>query len=1170
MNPAHQVSGNYQSGRLAIKCIINRFCPCNASAAVQDLLVFNSETAKTLSEDILQSISIVPGDTGWFLKPKYNKRSNFLAANGKDVKYDIIEGKSAAGGNPFQQIITSVQNAISGLINAVTGLFGQPATPTTTSSEDDIPYKTEYTFEIKKSVFEGDDITLPHPDEDYNKDDKKYAKARWRYGYKPRGIDADDPDQPGNPNDYERIDGRIAILYQDRAKDRPKDPTSESSDTAIEPVHWKLDKKTNLFWGEDFFVEFLQVAETSDASNSPSTSFTNISDNPAYMCIDSTITDQSPPNGGIPCNQGVLSYEPVTDDKGKVTSYTPVEDNRKFLDLNRQPYLILEIGKCHDKHNYFIIITEKYYPTCVRVTNFLGQLTSFPLGIYPVVSGKKLLELKNFTVTVRNHLGRLVVTFSGFEDQPWIIAQKPFDSTDVRTIEVPNAPITLWGGNLKAGINFGILEYNQKYKLSLPPKDKDFGHDPLGNKRKFELPKKGTEGYLGLLSTTDYGIDLTAYAAVTLSGGIDEYIERRQPLYTCDTQLVGELRVDNTSNSVGVSSSIETFSPFMDTGRFLKEFSGVNAVDNFAWFLRIVQEKIASAATTIEIYLDAILGESAKPSPDANKINNIKIAIQNKEEELMGHVAAKKEIMKILEELVEGLNKENKSSIVLDYIPIPDESTEYVNVFALSATLKAGNHLFDSGWMCMACKTPVITHLQLVAMPNDESAWETKELDASELVMRFSDTWSAQDFHVIEHTGSIDFLVTRGQYLNDTARAVEALQDKAFYVEIDAGYVEPGLKYTGNNAQLSYPGKETQCNYSRIPGLYRLFTGICYGGNIKVEAGNRIMTCELHDYSKILQDQLFFNSPFFDGMRDLNAAHMILKLAGFKDKDAQDPGYYARMGAEHRGNDYFRIPSIDGRLYKAIPYALPASYQRLQQPFFKWQDGQKMYEGLNEITKRAGKVMFFDNYGQFHYESLPFDSYLYGNDSFDDIKNDLALWYFTSSTDGYGQQVFNIFNIQSAMNDVINNIHILSTTPDYELIIDDDMNWDSMHKPEVTGFLGYRKTYLQQDGIFGSQVALRRLVAHYSKLYRPPTVATFETYGQPLRCFDVAIVDSQPLIITNVSSELDPSQNRWWQNIEGEWYQPAVFGTGDNNPSPTPVPTPEEPDPDSQSYTDPD
>lgn len=52
-------------------------------------------------------------------------------------------------------------------------------------------------------------------------------------------------------------------------------------------------------------------------------------------------------------------------------------------------------------------------------------------------------------------------------------------------------------------------------------------------------------------------------------------------------------------------------------------------------------------------------------------------------------------------------------------------------------------------------------------------------------------------------------------------------------------------------------------------------------------------------------------------------------------------------------------------------------------------------------------------------------------------------------------------------------------------------------------------------------------------------VYSFETSGQPVRIFDIASLDGINLVVTSVSSDLDPKENKWWQQIQGEYFQKA-------------------------------
>jgi hypothetical protein len=373
-------------------------------------------------------------------------------------------------------------------------------------------------------------------------------------------------------------------------------------------------------------------------------------------------------------------------------------------------------------------------------------------------------------------------------------------------------------------------------------------------------------------------------------------------------------------------------------------------------------------------------------------------------------------------------------------------------------------------------------------------------------------------------------MIREGQ--NDYSEYILRLAKRqAFYVEFWAGY--DGCSYQFANNSWGF----------------KLFTGICYGGTINEQAGNRVVECQISDYMKVLEDSQFMNSPFFDGMRDFNAVYTILKMAQFKcvagEGDPCPPAAFVRLFAEKTKDEIIHSTGLDGRAGLAKPYALPTSYDRLQQPTYKFSDGSKLIDAIYEFAKKAGKAMFFDTYGVFHYENLPYDELLYGSNN-EMYKNlpQYALWWFTTATDqagvvgSEGQTVFDVVTKEATVQDCVNVIHILSTTPNFELVIGHDENPSSFRNSNSEGFIGYRKQFLQMDGIFGRESTVGELMNHYKKFYRPPVAYKFHTYGLPLRCFDLCFLNKQPLIVTNVSTNITAGSDgfKWWMDVDGEWY----------------------------------
>lgn len=456
-----------------------------------------------------------------------------------------------------------------------------------------------------------------------------------------------------------------------------------------------------------------------------------------------------------------------------------------------------------------------------------------------------------------------------------------------------------------------------------------------------------------------------------------------------------------------------------------------------------------------------------------------------------------------------------------------DEAT-LNETFRLQIGMRAGNHIFRNNgnvWELQRCKTPVLNILKLKSEPKNISRWSKDSIDVTDHVLAFNESWSTSDYKQIEHTGTISFLLNPGAiYAEDRTEELESLRNKAFYIEIWGGYED--------------------CNYSDLPSEFKLFTGICFGGKLNKEIGKRTLDCQIYDYNVILKDSLLFNSPFFDGVIDSVAIDEILRLAGFKYQDKDDPGYFIHSAAEAMLNDeIYKTIGNDGRWIETKKWSLPQAYGIIEQPAFKFGEATPMLDGITTITKKSGKVFFFDAHGQAHYEN-------YQDTLFEILTGQRSanpLFSFTTDPATFqGQMIFNAVSVEHDVSSVYNHVRVMTNTPgigesgSQAPVFGDEIDWSSVHDPNKEGFLGYLRTVYQEEGLFGSEEALRDLVDYYKSFRRPPYVVNFETYGQPIRALDIVQLNNQPLRVVRVDSQFDPTQNVWWQKFECEWFQPII------------------------------
>jgi len=1167
---------NYNSGRVKLKCYVNRYCPILKGQHVNYGLLFNGSTVASISEAVAKNFDFVPGIDGMFLKQKFNYRSTFLAhpVNLNDAE-TIYESASQSPSSVSRVNTTGSVDisshwqptlANSGKLNRIEKYLEEVF--------DTIPdYIDHQTWVVVPSPVDNKKIPEESQYLCYGPCPRSQSAARWKYIALPRDTENDGVNATNNSPPNERIGnitaesvitaGPVTVTGPVTVANAgmlggggesqglgPFKPSSESADSYVlfpsqmaaapvkfkasdssantstvqEGIHWRVKKQTPLFKGEDFFIEFRNISIEKDPQNITSKAF--IGDGYDFLDVHtdgnysgSIVNGQY--TGKWPVNGAVVTYKSVVDEISTETnapatvtvtrSFTKVKESVKDFDFHKQPYLILEM-KGSNGH-YFLVFAEKSFPICFKAVDIsddaadiAGEGSSSKISIllskYKNISCRSLFKETGFTMSVRNHLGKIVVTFLGAEGSPWIIEDTAGQTINEDNIfRVPDqCELYLWGGNYATAFSFNPLQYNNSADISLPPKtgSKDGSNS---DSSVFTVSDFGIGSHHIVLSSSDIVPDkyrtTGTYKRVRYSvtgtsdsAGEDLYVGSRTPFYTCDAHWLTEIgfkRGDNTPISYDSGFDKDIPCTFTNTGDYIKDSN------------EIAGESVGHLEEPSSITIEAKAVQGTLDGMDSN----LGVASQELEQ-----------------------NNQNAKH------------------FAITASLVAGSYVFEGGsdikeWTLNDCITPVITNLRLVSVPLEEGSWTPDEegIDVSAHVTKFTDSWTSQDFYTAEHSGNISFIVSNegGDETLSHSEELEEMKDKAFYIEVWAGY--------------------NDCSYTFGPvdedegGLfYKLFTGICFGGTIIQEPMIRKMECKIVDYSKILKDTLFFNSPFFDGMRDANAVYEILKIASFKeiskgsggnDGDgifgACDPASEISLSCDSRGG--YSSVTADGREYVYSEYALPFSYDRIQNPFFRFKDGSNLYEALVGFAKRGAKMMFFDAFGVFHYQdSMGIKMSTLTNSQLDKY----VKWRFrTGNPDfknsGY-QLVFNSMSKIGAVEDVYNNIHTMTSTPNFEVIIGDRVNWASVTDPSVKGFLGYKRTMLQVESTFGNEEALKNIMDYYKAVWVPPLVYSFETYGQPLRIFDVISIDDNNILVTGVSSDIDPQANKWGQTIEGEWF----------------------------------
>jgi len=898
-------------------------------------------------------------------------------------------------------------------------------------------------------------------------------------------------------------------------------------------------KRTPLFKGEDFFIRFQKQATDTIIDPNDTDSVEGISPFPnefsQYAPLDVTnddLLDMDSRYGGVSGLQRKRNFAispPVIGNQ---------KPNYKKFDFHDQAYYIIELGVGSYDERYFIIICERANPIFVNFVPVSGAdvgviaEVSKKLSEFTKISGRQLIHARSFDMTVRNHLGSIVIQFSGegINVPPWVI--KRWDWTadkdpvsgelylkdKVRTMVVPRGRMTIMGGNIRSGFLFGPLQYSTEYlSMIYPPREtvaeaNDMRMAFLGD----EAKNTGSSGTAGTSGTS--GTSRSSSPSSFKSSPFFLPYQGAHDIMFSSTDIFIE---DIYKHTVPAGEPAFSQPLFMQDAQFYKNYYESNDPTNTGG----KRYRIGSY-----VYNSPLRGFSNTLTPVTVRTSNIVI----KKYQYINDHKTRQQAFDVLIGMMCG-----------DHLFTQGEwgAAEPAPPGGAQIDLGKTDHsvISDTQWSLLSCKTPILTSLRLISHESENTRWEDGTssamganfsplegaspyfIDASDHVMSYSDSWSASGFSDMEHTGSLNFYLNRGMPVdNNVTDALMSLQNKTFYVEIWAGYTRP----CPDGGYSSY---------SRQNGLFKLFTGLCHGGSISYEYGKTIMSCKVEDYTAVLKGTRFFNSPWFDGVRDINCIHEIMQMSGFRDIGKYDPGNLVRRLSDNtnRGGGVF-FHHFDGRLFKMEPYALPSGYNRLDQPAFKFNDGDPYMDAVSKIAKRAGKVFFFDQFGIAHYESFQ-----------DLIQSDylgqvpiIPLCAFTTNPEKWpGQLVFNKMERNYDVSGIINHIKIMSNTPDFYLLIGDDLNWSSMDNPESEGFVGYLKSMFQQESMFGSKEAMMDTIRKYSVAFRPKIKSKFETYGVPLRANDIVSINGESTRVIKVSHNIVAEKNEWWMEVETEKYQ---------------------------------
>jgi hypothetical protein len=1105
-----------QAGIVELRCFINNTCPFNKSYRKEDIIIFNSQTMdKMLPQmpSISKMIQCTPGVDGLHFIPRYVFRHNYI--------YQLKQQAVPTSGSSASILTASASSYISNPDDYEEISSRSDVGPVKYASET--RYKAEQTWIVTPAAFESG----------VSKTTEECQDARWMYQHMNISESSNSNEDIGydyKTSAYNEHWRAVQAAAQASKEGKPASSEnigiplqlvqvpvqSSSQSTNGHPLHWRLEKATPIFTGEDLFIRFYKKSKYthvgSDSQQTPPFK------DPYYDILDVTSKKSASKMSDnvavktVRVNYGITTQKEIAD---------AVKGGEMSFDLYKQAYYIVELGKGSQNNNCFIIISDKNPPVFVCRQRFGNGQISVLQGIYDKIKGSQLIDAEHFTMVVRSHLGKIVVNFEvgGSFLEPWIISKRhlyvtqnpitlePTLAYKDELLNIPRGRVSLWGGNMKCGFVFGPLQYKGgEAAFVYPPINVDENRGNIDYEMIDVLegsPQNVTkEGYTAVFesnpfflpSESDHHLLLTSSNIYLNELAKSVYVPnlsyRNYNLFTQDAQYYLEYNEND-----GHPSTKKYVQGHYFYGMQLKEFSDVGSASSIIRSSLISVRKNrylvdnSSRHQAFEVLFGLMCGDHLFTSATWNYLDEI-----------------------------------YKDPVVNWKLQYPDPS-----------------QFSENQWFVPNCKTPIMTHLRLLADEGKLPRWDDGTtisggvaktpfdnaspyfIDATDHVLNYSETWSANSWSEIEHTGSINF------YLNREMTTVErnvtdyllALQNKNFYIEIWAGY--------------------RNCSAANFLGLYKMFTGICQGGSISYEYNKNILSCKLVDYTVILKGEKFFNSPWFDGMKDINAIWEILQMVGLRSRGKYDSGTVVRslsqLAAKGTSQTFFH--HWDGRLFKMEPYALPSGYDRLEQPSFKFNDGDPLYDAIVKIAQKSGKAFYFDQFGIARYEDLQ-----------DVIEKDymgrvplVPLFEFTTNPQIWGGQlVFNKVERNYDVAGMANHIKILSNTPDMHLLIRDALSWSSIDDPTTEGFLGYKKTFYQAEGMFGSRAAVANAVTKYKVMWRPKVMVNFETYGTPLRANDIISINGEVTRVINVTHQIDAQKNEWWMQVECMKYQPVADG----------------------------
>lgn len=938
-------------------------------------------------------------------------------------------------------------------------------------------------------------------------------------------------------------------------------------------VHWTLEKWTPLWQGEDFFITVKMGDKRTDDTRDPNDG-SNITMSKKYTpYLDYSLLTRNGNNvPGITNEAFYIKPQPQPLGSGaseEELKQAAIRTARAEYDWRYKTYILIEIGSNDPLHNYFIELVKGRNPRFLHLGEEWDNPTRLEQGAnaanasfipmkkcrqigepYAHVKCDQLFRQKDFRINVRNHLGRLVITFEGYEGNPWVISRLDNDprlangTKKLIPMVVPSAPVKIHGGNISCAVNFTPTEYVHSATIPFVNRQVDTG--PNNDSRATNNDVYLTFSHVGnAVQYTNPSVQRRYFS--------DPRFLYAKVGYDCDAYLVSE-QIRNITTPI----------------KIYEEYHKQYRLHGKGWYNRVPRD------TSGQVQLDPNT-QAPLPPQQVNGMSESEGGIPS-ELSIINARNPSKEFPLSLEEESDG-----------HY-----EWKDYVARWDVGIELQAGsvNLLPPSGENSLPVEdtfnaklfenyvTPIATSWRLIVLGGGKSFEGSVEpFDISPLVSHISDSWSDEDFHSLSHEMQLKCYIpiesttdtipdTQDEELGNLfalGKQLLPLHDRAFYVTVSYWWENGiGYRYVRSN-ELNYPGQDPSTNDVLIQ-----MTGVAYGAQIERSNNRLIMSFTIKDYMSVLENQFIFNSPFFDAVQDVQAVYELAKLAGFADEselpfgiDRRPLGYLRKVMSDGDRNGE-RVFYYNGEKTRCERYDLPGSYSSLAEPSVKFQNGETYENAVKRVAQLAGKTIYFDRWGVLRLETPAalVAAFASANEEilfesvFDFVTTPISRErsipnqedpenFIFDPLEHAAHLVYNTLTYQRSVEECANQIIVMSASNDIRLadgsrtggfIIEGYTFFDQLWNPASEGFIGYRKPLYQQEGAFGSIEGVRNAISVYAKKKFPPVIMSFETYSVPgLKALDIITLDNNLAYITEISHDIDPSTNRAWCSITCFW-----------------------------------